>query len=78
MLEIYDENLNNKLYTELRKTVKEEGIMVITKFEEMAMERGKIERNIEIAKKAISKGYNIEEVKDLTGLSIEEIEKLSK
>jgi predicted transposase/invertase (TIGR01784 family) len=44
---------------------REEGIQI-------GLSQGKIE----IARKAISKGYNDEEIQDLTGLSIEEINKL--
>jgi predicted transposase/invertase (TIGR01784 family) len=43
---------------------------------EEAREEGREEKTIEIARKAISKGYNDEEIQELTGLSIEEINKL--
>ncbi len=46
--------------------------MVITKFEEMAMEK----RSIEIAKRLLHKNYNIEEISEITELPIEEIQKL--
>lgn len=40
------------------------------------IEEGSLQKAIEIAKKMLSKGNNIEDIIDLTGLSIEEIEKL--
>ena len=59
-------------------------VMLETVFEEVKMEgrmegrvEGKHERDIEIIKKALAKGYDIEEVADLTGLSPEQIRKLS-
>ena len=43
---------------------------------EEGIEDGSLQKAIEIAKKMLSKGNNIEDIIDLTGLSIEEIEKL--
>ena len=43
---------------------------------EEGIEDGRKDEKIEIAKKMLSKGNNIEDIIDLTGLSIEEIEKL--
>jgi len=81
MLELSSRDLKEKLYIELKKIVKEKSIMIITNFEEIAMEKGmkkgKIEGKIEIVKKALKKGYAIEEIADLTGMSVEEIKKLS-
>ena len=45
---------------------------------EEGIEDGRKDEKIEIAKKMLSKGNNIEDIIDLTGLSIEEIEKLRK
>lgn len=54
---------------------KEVGEMLTT-WEEKAMEKGELNKSINIAKKALAKGYDIEEISDLTGLSVEEIQKL--
>jgi len=74
--------LNEKEENEFKEIIykeekfKEVGKMLTT-WEEKAMEKAVVERNIEIAKKALAKGYDIEEVADLTELPIEEIKKLS-
>ena len=46
--------------------------MVITKFEEIAMEREKIN----IAKRLLQKNYDIQEISEITELPIEKIQKL--
>ena len=58
-------------------TIKEGRVMLETVIERNR-EEGKLEGKSEVAKKALAKGYSIEEVADLTGLSLEEIEKLIK
>jgi hypothetical protein len=68
----YEDSL--KYYRDLKNsldTAKEEGI-------EIGVEKGRVERNIEIAKKALRKGISVEDVIDLTGLSREQVEKLNK
>ena len=50
----------------------------IKKGKEDGIEQGKKEEKIEIAKKMLSKGIDIPTISDITGLSIEEIESLSK
>ena len=52
------------------ETAKEEG-------REEGREKGRVERDIEIVKAMKSKGYSDSEIIALTGLSIEEIEKLA-
>ena len=45
---------------------------------EEGIEDGRKEEKIQIAKKMLKKGNSIEDICDITGLSIEEIEKLRK
>ena len=42
-----------------------------------AEERGELKRNKEIAKKMLNHNYNMEEIQDITGLSVRQIEKLT-
>ncbi|NIM12573.1 MAG: hypothetical protein GTO45_10710 [Candidatus Aminicenantes bacterium] len=62
----YEESL--KVYRDLKGVVD-------TSFEEGKVE-GKYEERIEMAGKMKSKGYPLDDIADLTGLSKEEIEKL--
>ena len=48
----------------------------IKNYEQRGEIRGRVERNIEIAKKMLSKNHSISDISDLTGLSPEEISKL--
>ena len=45
--------------------------------EERGEERGELKRNKEIAKKMLNHNYNMEEIQDITGLSVRQIEKLT-
>jgi len=69
----------NQFLRELDKLdIKEvEAIMQITtSWHERGREQGKIERDIELAKKALKKGYSIEDIIELTGLQRETLLKL--
>ncbi len=57
---------------------KEAAKIVLSKEREAGIEEGKIEEKIEIAIKAIQKGFDNEIIKELTSLSIEQIEALRK
>ncbi len=74
MLELSDVDLNKKFFAELRKMAKEGDIMVITKFEEMAMEKEKIN----IAKNLLKIGMPVEQIAQVTELSLEKVLELSK
>ncbi|CDF11412.1 putative uncharacterized protein [Mycoplasma sp. CAG:776] len=52
--------------------------MLIAKnhFTELGIEQGKQERNIEIAKNMLMKNMDINIISEITGLSVEEIEKI--
>ncbi|HPZ08801.1 MAG TPA: transposase [Candidatus Eremiobacteraeota bacterium] len=43
---------------------------------EEAKEEGKLEGKLEIVKKMLSKNYPLEEIAEVTGLSLEEIKKI--
>ena len=60
---------------------KEEGIEIGTQEgirigEALGEARGEVKRNIEIAKKLLSKDYSVSDISKLTGLSITDIQKL--
>ena len=64
----YEDSL--KYYRDLKNsldTAREEG-----------REEGKMQRNIEIAKEMLNKGFNIDMISEITGLTKEEIEKIKK
>ena len=48
----------------------------LKKHEQKGREKGKIERNIEIARKMLAKNHSLSDISDLTDLSPEEISKL--
>jgi predicted transposase/invertase (TIGR01784 family) len=56
-------------------TAKQEGIV---EGEAIGLEKGKLEEKLEIAQNAIKKGFDNETITELTGLTIEQIEKLRK
>ena len=88
MLEIKNENLNKLIYEEILKYQKEVNKMVVTKFEKIAMEKGKeagikkgMEKGrkgekIEIAKELLIRGFSIEDISGITKLSLNEIKKI--
>ena len=43
----------------------------------MEKKSGKKEKQIEIAKKMLKRGINIQDIKEITGLSLQEIEQLN-
>ena len=70
----YEESL--KYYRDLKNVVdtsKQEGIAIGI---EKGMEKGKVEKSIEIAKTLKKKGLTVEIISEATGLSIKQIEKL--
>ena len=81
-LEAYDymimiqEDLRGREAIAIRKATEKATEKAIEKGMEKGMDAGVIKRSIEIAKKAVQKGYDNETIMDLTGLSIEEIEKM--
>lgn len=74
MLELEDEKLNNLIYNEIRSYTKGVSSVVITKFEERAMEKEKIE----IARKSLKIGLSIEQIAQITGLPVEKIKEIEK
>ena len=81
ILEIKDKKLRAKFYSEvIEMSTAVKGYRELTDFEEFALEvrdeKIKKERNFEIAKKLKLKNMPQEEILEITGLSIEEIESL--
>jgi len=73
--------LNEEEQKELKEIIyKEEEFKevfnMVTTWHEEGMKEGEIKKSKEIALKLIKKGYPIEDISDLTGLSVEEIQKL--
>ncbi len=71
--------INNKIngfafYNEIRSYTKGVSSVVITKFEERAMEKEKIE----IARKSLKIGLSIEQIAQITGLPVEKIKEIEK
>ncbi|MEZ4884171.1 MAG: Rpn family recombination-promoting nuclease/putative transposase [Chitinophagales bacterium] len=69
----YEENL--KIYRDFLKIYRDFMNVVNTAVEE-AVEKTKKESKVEVAAKALEKGFTVEDVSDITGLSLKTIEKI--
>ncbi|MEQ8168230.1 MAG: hypothetical protein ABRQ38_04990 [Candidatus Eremiobacterota bacterium] len=89
MLELQDRKFNRLIFEEIKTYRKEEFKVIMTQLEktvmelgmEKGMEKGRqegIERNrLEITKKLLKKNFSLEEISEITELSVEKIKELS-
>ena len=69
-------NLNEQETFQSAMTYEEDQKLILNTEKKISYEEGVNERNIEIAKNLLSKGMDIVDISEVTGLSIEEIKKL--
>jgi predicted transposase/invertase (TIGR01784 family) len=84
MLELEDKQLNKLIYEEIKTYRKEEFNVIITQLEkvvrelgiEEGIEKGIEKGKIEVAKKLLDKKFTLEEISEITELSVEKIKEL--
>ena len=74
MLSAYEESLKN--FWDLNNCLGSAERNGFEKGEAIGLEKGALQKNIENARKMKSKGFSVGDIADITGLSVDDIEKL--